>query len=144
MIHNKTLSKFLLGFAFVILALSSNNSLEAQQIKNPETKNFKIIIKKTIDGLKMQSIGGCAWVNLSFDNNNYQPRYINEFGLIDPANTAPDNDPNLAHFLFLIQKTERGIALKGMKGTAWTALSFSLPINAKQTIDRFGMVVAKQ
>lgn len=143
--HNNTLSKFLFfGIGFAMLTLAANNSLEAQQIKKPEAKNFKIMKEKTADGLKMQSAGGCAWVNLSFDNNNYQPRYINEFGLTDPANTPSENDPNLAHFLFLIQKTEKGIALKGVNGTAWTTLSFSLPINAKQTIDRYGMVVAKQ
>lgn len=119
-------------------------NVAAQQMKTPEPKDFKITIERTVDGLKMQSADGCAWINLSFTNNNYQPRYINEFGLTDPANTSVEKDARLAHFLLLVQKTEKGIALKGINGTAWTSLNFSLALNEKQTINRYGMVASNK
>jgi hypothetical protein len=41
--------------------------------------------------------------------------------------------------LFTITKTNDGIVLKGIEGTAWTDLSFSLSENGRQAIDQFGM-----
>ena len=36
-------------------------------------------------------------------------------------------------------KTEQGIELEGIEGTAWTELKFSLATSDKQAIDQFGM-----
>ena len=48
-------------------------------------------------------------------------------------------DSNLADFLFTITKTYNGIKLKGIEGTAWLDLSFSLTKNKKQAFDLYGM-----
>jgi len=52
---------------------------------------------------------------------------------------SSDKDANLADFLFTISKTENGIVLKGIEGTAWTDLTFSLDENGRQAIDQLGM-----
>jgi hypothetical protein len=52
---------------------------------------------------------------------------------------SSDKDANLADFLFTISKTENGIILKGIEGTAWTDLTFSLVEDGRQAIDQFGM-----
>jgi hypothetical protein len=53
---------------------------------------------------------------------------------------SSEKDANLADFLFTVSKTENGLVLKGIEGTAWTDLRFSLPENGKQEIDQYGMV----
>ena len=47
---------------------------------------------------------------------------------------SSDKDSNFADFLFTITKTENRIVLKGIDGTAWTDLRFSLAENRKQAI----------
>ena len=59
--------------------------------------------------------------------------------MIELNNISSDKDSNLVDFMFTITKTENGIVLKGIEGTAWTDLSFSLLENRKQAIDQFGM-----
>ena len=54
-------------------------------------------------------------------------------------NLSEIKDNNFADFLFTITKTENGIELKGIEGTAWTELKFSLAENGKQAINQNGM-----
>jgi hypothetical protein len=96
-------------------------------------------VENTENGIKMQSIEGGAWINLSFSIKNDQPQAIDEYGLTELEKISPKKDTNLADFLFTITKTEKGIVLKGIEGTAWTDLSFSLTEKEKQAIDQFGM-----
>jgi hypothetical protein len=123
--------------AIFILALNSESF--AQEEQTIDLKDFKIIIEKTDNGIRMQSLKGSAWLDLTFSINDYQPQAINEFGMteLDKKNSA--KDPKLADFLFTITITEKGIILRGLEGTAWTDLSFSLAKNEKQAIDQFGL-----
>lgn len=50
------------------------------------------------------------------------------------------NSEDLKPFKISIQKTEDGVELKGIEGTAWTDLSFSLKNNQTQGVDEYGMV----
>ena len=43
-------------------------------------KDFKIIIEKTDNGIKMKSEKGSAWINLSFSLNNYRAQAVDEYG----------------------------------------------------------------
>ncbi len=110
------------------------------QEKKADIKDFKIIIEKTFSGIKMKSYEGSAWIDLSFNLNNVRVQAIDEYGMTDLKNVSKNKDENLADYLFTITTTENGIKLRGIEGTTWTELEFSLPDNGKQAIDKFGMV----
>ena len=129
----KNLTKTLL-----IVALSSTtcDRLFAQETK---VTNFKVVVQKTETGIKMQSINGTAWIDLSFTLNNDRPQAIDEYGMTEISKISNDKNPKLADFLFTITKTPEGILLKGLKGTYWSELNFLVNNYKPQAIDRFGM-----
>jgi len=119
--------------------LTASSGLVAQEKKSNDLKSFKVVVEKTDDGIKMQSIDGSAWIDLAFSINKDRPQAIDEYGMTDLNKVSSEKDSNLADFLFTITKTENGIVIKGIEGTAWTDLRFSLAENGKQAIDQFGM-----
>ena len=128
-------------FSMILMALSflaATSELIAQE-KKEELKDFKVIVEKTNNGIKMKSEKGSAWIDLSFSLNNDQPQAVDEYGMTELKNVSENKEEKLADFLFTIAKTENGIKLKGIVGTAWTELNFSLAENKKQAIDQFGM-----
>lgn len=127
-----------LTIIMVLLFLTATSEIVAQE-KPTELKDFKVIIEKTEDGIKMKSEKGSAWVNLSFSLNNFRAQAVDEFGMTELKNTSDNKDENLANFLFTVSTTENGIELKGIKGTAWTELKFTIAKDKKQAIDQFGM-----
>ncbi len=137
----KTKMNFRKPFSIIIVALlflTGTAELIAQN-KTAELKDFKLIVEKTDNGIKMKSEKGSAWLDLSFTLNNYRPQAVDEYGMTNLKNVSENKDENLADFLFTITKTENGIELKGIEGTAWTELKFSLTENKQQAIDQFGM-----
>jgi len=121
-----------------VLFLTATSKLVAQD-KTPVLKDFKLIVEKTNNGIKMKSKKGSAWIDLSFSLKNYQQQAVDQYGMTDLKNISKNKDEKFADFLFIITKTENEIELKGVKGTAWTELKFSLPNNKQQAIDQFGM-----
>jgi len=119
--------------------LTVSSGLIAQEKKSNNLKSFKVVVEKTDDGIKMQSIDGSAWVDLAFSIKNDRPQAIDEYGMTNLNKVSSEKDSNLAGFLFTITKTKNEIILKGIEGTAWTDLSFSLSVNGKQAIDELGM-----
>lgn len=122
-----------------IMVLTASTEVLAQEKKSTDLKDFKIVVEKTENGLKMESLKGSAWTELTFSINNDRPQAIDEWGMTDLDKVSTNKDSNLADFLFTITKTEDGIVLKGIEGTAWSDLSFSLSENERQAIDQFGM-----
>ena len=47
--------------------------------------------------------------------------------------------PDLKDFKIIVEKTEKGIALKSKEGSAWVNLSFSLNNNLPQAVNEYGM-----
>ena len=131
--------KLITNTLIAAFVLTASSELIAQEKKADDLKSFKVVVEKTENGIKMQSIKGSAWVDLSFSINNDKPQAIDEYGMTELNKISSDKDSNLTNFLFTITKTENGIVLKGIEGTAWTDLSFSLLENRKQAIDQFGM-----
>ena len=137
----KTILNFRKPFSIMVMTLlflTATSELIAQE-KTAELKDFKLIVEKTENGIKMKSEKGSAWIDLAFSLNNYQPQAVDEYGMTELKNVSENKDGNLADFLFTITKTENGIELKGIEGTAWTELKFSLTKNKQQAIDQFGM-----
>lgn len=137
------LKPLIVNLLIAVFLLMASSGLFAQENQKVDLKDFKIAIEKTDNGIKMQCFEGCAWLNLEFSVNYQQPQSIDAFGMTELDKNPSDNDPKLADFLFIITKTEKGIVLKGLGGTAWTDLSFSLAKNKKQAIDQFGMTDLK-
>ena len=130
----------MLNLLIALFVLTTSTSLRAQEKKSTDLKDFKIIVEKTENGIKMQSFQGSAWIDLTFNLDNDHPQAIDEYGMTKLDQISSEKDANLADFLFTVSKTDNGIILKGIEGTAWTDLSFSLPVNGKQEFNQFGMV----
>ena len=138
----KTRNKFTVLVANLLMAVflvSSCSQPIPKEKESTDLKDFKIVVEKTEDGIKMQSVQGSAWIDLSFTLNNDQPQAIDEYGMTDLGKVSTEKDANLADFLFTVTKTDSEIILKGIEGTVWTDLSFTLIENEKQAFDQFGM-----
>ena len=134
-----TFERLLTISLITVIFFTLSYELMAQVQNSIDLKDFKITIEKTDNGIKMNSSNGSAWIDLSFSIVNEKPQAIDEFGMTQLVKISYDKDPKLADYLFTIIKTKDGIKLKGIEGTAWKELSFTLPKNGKQTIDQFGM-----
>jgi hypothetical protein len=121
------------------LILSLSFSLPAQDTANAELKDFKITIERTQEGVQLECKEGCAWKSLSFSANGDKPQAVDEYGMTDLNKNPSQKDSNLADFLFTVAKTDKGISLQGMEGTAWKDLSFYNSIKNTQDIDQYGM-----
>ena len=119
-----TIRKLVKNLTIFVFIVTVSTQLIAQEDRSIDLKNFKIIVEKTDSGIKLQAAEGCAWIDLSFSYNTDKPQAINEYGMTNLNKTSSEKEPNLADFLFTISKTENGIALKGIEGTAWP---FSAP-----------------
>lgn len=113
--------------------------LQAQTNTTEELEEFKLIIENTAYGISMKSLNGSAWLDLSFSMKKYNPQAVSQYGMTELENLSEHKDANLADYLFTITKTDEGIALKGLEGTAWKELRFTLQNGSKQAIDQFGM-----
>ena len=127
------------NFLMAVFLLSSCSQPISQEKESTDLKDFKIIVEKTEDGIKMQSVQGSAWIDLSFSLKNNQAQAVDEYGMTDLGKVSAEKDANLADFLFTVTKTDSEIILKGIEGTVWTDLSFTLIENEKQAFDQFGM-----
>ncbi|HMR88978.1 MAG TPA: hypothetical protein PKD51_12530 [Saprospiraceae bacterium] len=135
-----TSNNLLINALIVILLVSTSFRLSAQNQDTTNLRDFKIVIENTDTGIKMQSLKGCAWIDLSFSLKNYNTQYIDEYGMTEKEKLSDQNDTTLANFLITLTKTKEGITLQGIEGTAWKELKFSFAKNGRQVIDQFGMV----
>jgi hypothetical protein len=132
-------NKLILNSFIVVFILTANSGLYAQEKKVNDLDFFKIILEKTDNGIKLICEKGCAWKELTYSINEFKSQAIDEYGMTDLIINSSIKDANLTDFLFTLIKTKEGIILKGVKGTAWIDLKFSLSKNQKQAIDQMGM-----
>lgn len=122
-----------------MLTLTANTGLYAQDKGSADQKDFKIVVARTDDGVQLTCEHGCAWKVLKFSLNDDRPQAIDEYGMTHKGGSSSAKKDDLAAFLFTLTKSNGEIALKGMEGTAWTQLSFTLPADQQQAIDGSGM-----
>ncbi|PHN01365.1 hypothetical protein [Flavilitoribacter nigricans] len=101
-------------------------------------KDFKIVIEKNDGEIKMKCTEGCAWLDLSYENKTVA-QAIDQYGMTEIRKEPAVADEELSDFLFTLTKTETGVSLKGIRGTAWLELSFTLKPGEQQLIDQYGM-----
>ena len=122
----------LLTLSFLLLLCTTN--VKAQEEKRSAIADFHITIQNTPNGIALTSSKGSAWVTLEFTLPYDKPQAINEYGMTDPAKGLENGS-----YLFTITRTDSGIKLKGLQGTAWIDLGFTIPPNKTQSIDQLGM-----
>lgn len=111
----------------------------AQEAKQATLKPFTIAVERTDSGLKLSCTNGCAWKDLEFTAVAHRPYVIDQNGMTTLKNHSYKGTSDLPHFLFTVTKETDQVTLKGIKGTAWNSLQFSLPNNKVQAIDPYGM-----
>jgi hypothetical protein len=109
---------------------------------NSNLKNFEFQISRINHGLRLESMIGSNWTELDLNLPNDQLQLINKSGLVKSNNIG--GIKNSQDFLISIQKTEKEIFLKGLSGTGWVELSFTLSENGKQKVNENGMVISKE
>jgi hypothetical protein len=124
----------LLTLSFLFLLCST--SVKAQEEKRSAIADFHITIQNTPNGIALTSSKGSAWATLEFTLPYDKPQTINEYGMADPAKGLENGS-----YLFTITRTHSGIKLKGLQGTAWIDLGFSIPSSKAQSIDQLGMII---
>jgi len=129
--------KSLLAIPFLFVFISS--TLSAQEQLPEDYKDFKILIERTGNGIKLTNIQGGAWIQLSFNIDNNKPQAIDEYGMTRLDKVSPKKDSNLTDYLFTITKTKDVLFLKGIEGTLWKELTFTLSKNQSQSINQYGM-----
>jgi hypothetical protein len=123
----------------ILFVLFANVELIAQE-KNPsELTNFKLELTTTGNDVKIRSTEGSAWIDLAFSTNKDQPQAINEYGMTTLDQASEKHETNRPNYLFTVTKIKNEIVLAGIKGTAWTNLSFSLKNNQIVALNQFGM-----
>ena len=65
------------------------------------------------------------------------------FGVSNKAIAQERTPPPLDDFKVVVEKTENGITLHGVKGTAWTRLSFTLIEDRPQKVNEKGTLAIK-
>ena len=129
---------------FLIIVLMWSSITTAQEISNTELKDFQIVIDQfNVDSNKINLIcnEGCAWKTLSFSLSELNIiQKVDEYGMVNSDEESKKSDNNeLSEFLFTIRKTDNGVYLQGLEGTAWKDLSFNINKNRSQAVDQYGM-----
>ena len=114
-----------------LLILSTSNSF-SQQKSSTNLSEFIITISQNENSILLESSDGCAWKELKFDTQKEQG--IDNFGISN--SDASDND---LKFYFTLVRTKTGLKLKGIKGTTWKELSFTVEKNKKYEITKSGV-----
>lgn len=119
----------------VVIGLGCSSSPPATPA--PTLSGFQIVVGMTEDGIALQCTEGCAWRDLSFSARPYAAEVPVDYnGMTGSA----ENMRTSESFLFTVQKTDDGVRLRGIHGSAWTELSFKCaPGTCRVSIDEMGM-----
>ena len=64
-----------------VFVLTASSKLVAQEKKSTDLKDFKVVVEKMENRIKMQSIKGSAWIDLSFSLAENGKQAIDQFGM---------------------------------------------------------------
>jgi hypothetical protein len=105
---------------FLLLALAVSSSLYAQETTE-KTAEFKWEIKVDKNRITIQCQEGCTYQNLAFSSNRTVT--INQSGMVELAKNP--SEESSSDFLITYAKKGNKVTLKGLKGVAWTDLTFT-------------------
>lgn len=124
-----------LQLAFLIIMICPFTTLSAQDA--PE--KFKITVERNGREIRLMCTEGCLWKELSYSNDK-STQAINTSGMTTLRDTPDGFDDRKTGFLFTLAKTNDGLSLQGLWGTAWKALDFSLKNGRSAVINELGMM----
>lgn len=84
---------------------------------------FLILIETRGDETIITGKKGCEWNRLGF-NFNGSKAFIDQNGVFRDENSLRSSSENSIEFIISIKRTENGVSLEGLKGTAWNSLYF--------------------
>lgn len=119
----------------------STSDLYAQENKEIQLTDFFLDVQNSDnDKIIMECKEGCAWKSLSYNlSDNSKPQAIDKYGMTDLDKINPQKDADLFNFLFTVERKRNKLIFKGVEGTAWTELSFSISPQEEQAINQMGM-----
>ncbi len=132
---------FKIFFLPLLLMLSTSCILSQEKKETEYVKEFLVIVEHSDSNkIKLQCKEGCAWKKLTFSlSEDSKTQLIDEYGMTDIQSVNSKKSKNLSNFLFTVKKIDNTYKLKGVEGTAWTDLTFSILPNRKQAVNKLGM-----
>ena len=126
------MKKYCSTIFLLILLIASDNNAYSQKKPYDKLSNFVIVISQNDKAIVLESSKGCAWKELNFETQKEQG--IDNFGMSNDYDAKKD-----LKFYFTIVRTKTDFLLKGIKGTAWKELRFSIKNNKKYEVTKFGV-----
>jgi hypothetical protein len=126
------MKKYCSTIFLLILLIASDNNAYSQKKPSDKLFDFVIVISQNDKKIVLESSKGCAWKELNFKTQKEQG--IDNFGMSNDYNAKKD-----LKFYFTIIRTKTEFLLKGIKGTAWKELRFSIKNNKKYEVTKFGV-----
>ena len=126
------MKKYFSTIFLLILLIASNYNAYSQKKPTDKLSDFVIVISQNDKAIVLESSKGCAWKELIFETQKEQG--IDNFGMSNDYNAKKD-----LKFYFTIVRTKTEFLLKGIKGTAWKELRFSIKNNKKYEVTKFGV-----
>lgn len=117
----------------VVEIIETKEVLEGMEDEEVEISNFKIVVEKNGNQVRMKCKKGCAWKELEFSLKKNRSKMVDKFGV------TSSNKKSNAEFSFLITNKAKKLSLRSLKGTAWKGLEFSIDKDQKRQINQFGV-----
>ena len=125
-------------YLLLITMLFTVGQAFAQTKPSVKLSDFEILVENTDDGLKLISRGGSAWTELTFSLREGDEQAVDEYGMTEIGKVTSKENSDLSNFLFTVTKKDEKVVLKGIEGTSWIELFFTLREDHKVTIDQHG------
>ena len=123
-------------FMFTVLTISTNAFAQ----KSPhEFKHFEIVVEKSKTDIKLHSVTGIEWSNLTMSMSDGQTETIGVNGILSQKDIEKMENNETNSYIISITRTSDGVAMKGVKGTEWLELGFSMDSTRSQAINENGM-----
>jgi hypothetical protein len=133
------------GIALVTATVATLACAQPRAVQSAPPAHFLINVTASESGLELTCANHCAWQRLTFDAKPWHsPVAIDQYGMSSVSVPPPRRAEPFTPFLFTIQRTENDLRFRGVRGTAWTELSFECrDSRCAQAIDEAGMAGAR-
>lgn len=112
----------------------------AQSDETPEVSDFTMVLETSDEAVHLKCKNGCAWKKLTFSAAvGDAPQGVDQYGMTPLPRKQSKEQSDLANFVVTIKRTEDGVSLEGVEGTAFKTLTFGPVPDDGQAIDQNGM-----
>ena len=130
---SKTKTWLMTLFILPLIALLFYSFAEREYVeKNTDENLFLVTAEIKGNTIELKCESGCRWSQIEIEREG-KAQIINDFGFSEGNTLQTDI------FTFSVSQIGSEITLKGIKGTIWNNLKFSLAENKKQAFNQFGI-----